>query len=265
MNLAVNARDAMPEGGKLTIETSNAELDEEDAAQHAFAASGPHVVLSVTDTGCGMNANTKAHMFEPFFTTKEFGKGTGLGLSTVYGIVKQSGGSISACSELGVGTTFKILLPCVSPILEIVSPSRKIKTVDSGSQTILVVEDDAALLQVTHRSLEEGGYAVLVARSPAEAVQICETHPAPIHLMVTDVIMPGMNGARLASHFSARRPEMRVLYVSGYTDDVIARHGVLESGLAFLQKPFSPKALVRRVGEVLATVLPVADGASSKK
>jgi PAS domain S-box-containing protein len=247
MNLAVNARDAMPPGGKLTIETSNVEVDEESVTRP-----GPHVMLSVTDTGCGMDANTKNRIFEPFFTTKEFGKGTGLGLSTVYGIVKQSGGSIWVYSEVGIGTTFKIYLPCVGPILENASPGDKLEKVEGGSQTILVVEDEAALLQVTHQSLEAVGYLILAAHSPAEAIRISESHPGPIHLMVTDVIMPGMNGAQLATHLSAPRPDMKVLYVSGYTDDTIVRHGVLEPGLAFLQKPFSPKTLARKVSEVLA-------------
>ena len=251
MNLAVNARDAMPEGGKLTIETSNVEIDEQYAAQHDAALAGPHVVLAVTDTGCGMDAKTKAHIFEPFFTTKEFGKGTGLGLATVYGIVKQSGGWIWVYTEPGLGTTFKIYLRCVNPAIEIVLPSDKMEKVAGGSQTILIVEDDAALLQVTHRSLEEVGYAILAARSPAEAIHISENHPGPIHLMVTDVIMPGMSGDKLANYLSVLRPEMKVLYVSGYTDHTIVHHGVLEPGLAFLQKPFSPKTLARKVGEVL--------------
>jgi PAS domain S-box-containing protein len=253
MNLAVNARDAMPPGGKLTIETSNVELDEEYAEMHPSAQPGPHVMLSVTDTGCGMDAKTKERIFEPFFTTKEFGKGTGLGLSTVYGIMKQSGGSVWVYSEVGIGTTFKIYLPCVDTKTEIATPADGLEKVKGGSQTILVVEDEAALLQVTHQSLEAVGYVILAARSPAEAIRISESHPGPIHLMVTDVIMPGMNGAQLATHLSAPRPEMKVLYVSGYTDDTIVRHGVLEPGLAFLQKPFSPKTLARKVGEVLAT------------
>ena len=265
MNLAVNSRDAMPEGGKLTIETSNAELDEQYAAQHASTLPGPHVMLAVTDTGCGMDAKTKAHIFEPFFTTKEFGKGTGLGLATVYGIVKQTGGSVWVYTEPGIGTTFKIYFPCVGPVLEIVSPSDKVEKVDRGSQTILIVEDDAALLQVTRRSLEEVGYAVLAARAPLEAIQISESHQGPIHLMVTDVIMPGMSGDQLASHLSAMRPEMKVLYVSGYTDNAILHHGILEPGLAFLQKPFSPKALARKVGEVLTAPLPFADLAIREK
>jgi PAS domain S-box-containing protein len=257
MNLAVNARDAMPEGGKLTLETYNVEIDEQFAAQHDSALKGPHVVLAVTDTGCGMDAKTKAHIFEPFFTTKEFGKGTGLGLATVYGIVKQSGGWIWVYTELGLGTTFKIYLPCVDPAPEIVSPNDEVEKVAGGSQTILIVEDDAALLQVTHRSLAEVGYAILTARSAAEAIHTSESHPGPIHLMVTDVIMPGMSGDKLAFYLSAQRPEMKVLYVSGYTDDSIVHHGVLEPGLAFLQKPFSPKTLARKVGDVLATSLPL--------
>jgi two-component system cell cycle sensor histidine kinase/response regulator CckA len=209
-------------------------------------------MLSVTDTGCGMDAKTKDRIFEPFFTTKEFGKGTGLGLSTVYGIVKQSGGSIWVYSEVGIGTTFKVYLPCVGTALETGSQGDKLEKVQGGSQTILIVEDEAALLEVTHQSLEAVGYVILAAQSPSEAIRISESHPGPIHLMVTDVIMRGMNGAQLATHLSAPRPEMKVLYVSGYTDDTIVRHGVLEAGLAFLQKPFSPKTLARKVGEVLS-------------
>jgi len=253
MNLAVNARDAMPSGGKLTIETSNVDVDGEYAGLHPAKLPGPHVMLAVTDTGCGMDAKTRDRIFEPFFTTKEFGKGTGLGLSTVYGIVKQSGGSVWVYSEVGIGTTFKIYLPCVSVVPEIASLGDKAEKIEGGSQTILIVEDEAALLQVTHQSLEAVGYLILAAQNPAEAIRISESHMGPIHLMVTDVVMPGMNGAQLASHLSSPRPEMKVLYVSGYTDDTIVRHGVLEPGLAFLQKPFSPKTLARKVGEILAT------------
>jgi len=255
MNLAVNARDAMPPGGKLTIETSNVEIDEGYALQHPSTRTGPHVMLSVTDTGCGMDAKTKAHIFEPFFTTKEFGKGTGLGLSTVYGIVKQSGGSVWVYSEVGIGTTFKIYLPCVTPALETAARSDKPEKIAGGSQTILIVEDEAALLEVTQRSLEAFGYVILAANSPADAMRISENHPGPIHLMVTDVIMPGMSGDQLASRLSASRPEMKVLYVSGYTDDTIVRHGVLEPGLAFLQKPFSPRTLARKAEEILTLAL----------
>jgi PAS domain S-box-containing protein len=254
MNLAVNARDAMPEGGTLTIETSSVDIDEPFASHHSTVLTGPHVMLTVTDTGCGMNAQTKAHIFEPFYTTKEFGKGTGLGLATVYGIVKQSGGSIWVYTEVSLGTTFKIYLPNIDQVPEIVSTIDKVEKLDIGSHTILVVEDDAALLEVTHRSLGKIGYAVLATRSPAKAIQIAESHLGPIHLMVTDVIMPGMSGDKLASHLSALRPEMRVLYVSGYTDNTIVHLGVLEPGLEFLQKPFSPRILARKVSEVLTTV-----------
>jgi two-component system cell cycle sensor histidine kinase/response regulator CckA len=195
-------------------------------------------------------------MFEPFFTTKELGKGTGLGLATVYGIVKQSGGSIWVYSALGIGTTFKIYLPVVTTAPDIAPPRDKQEKVDTGAQTILIVEDDPALLQVTHRSLGEFGYEILAAQSPAEAISMSERHRGPIHLMVTDLIMPGMSGRQLASHLSDLRPEMRVLYVSGYADDAIAHHGVLEPGIAFLQKPFSPNTLGHKVSEVLAAIEP---------
>src|ERR1700733_1264640 len=256
MNLAVNSRDAMPGGGILTIETSNVELDERYAVQHACTQSGPQVMLAVTDTGCGMDESTKAQIFEPFFTTKESGKGTGLGLSTVFGIVKQSGGSVWVYSESGVGTTFKIYLPRVDQLLEKETPIDTIDKLDRGLQTILIVEDDAALLHVTCQSLEEVGYVVLAAQNPEEAIRIFENHPGAINLMVTDVIMPGMSGDQLASHLAMIRPEVKVLYISGYTDDTIVHHGVLDPGLAFLQKPFSPRVLARKVSEVLATTLP---------
>ncbi|MGC1687002.1 MAG: PAS domain S-box protein [Candidatus Acidiferrales bacterium] len=256
MNLAVNSRDAMPGGGILTIETSNVELDERYAVQHACTQSGPQVMLAVTDTGCGMDESTKAQIFEPFFTTKESGKGTGLGLSTVFGIVKQSGGSVWVYSESGVGTTFKIYLPRVDQLPEKETPIDTIDKLDRGLQTILIVEDDAALLHVTCQSLEEVGYVVLAAQNPEEAIRIFENHPGAINLMVTDVIMPGMSGDQLASHLTVIRPEVKVLYISGYTDDTIVHHGVLDPGLAFLQKPFSPRVLARKVSEVLATTLP---------
>jgi two-component system, cell cycle sensor histidine kinase and response regulator CckA len=252
MNLVLNARDAMPDGGRLTIETSNVELDETYSSRHLSITPGPHVLLAVSDTGCGMDADTKAHLFEPFFTTKEFGKGTGLGLAIVYGIVKQSGGAIWVYSEVGIGTTFKIYFPYADAVAEVATPNQKTECVDRGSCTVLVVEDDDALLQLTRQSLEDAGYIALVAATPARAIEISENHAGPIHLMVTDVIMPGMNGPRLAAHFSTSRPAMKVLYVSGYTDDAIVHHGVLELGLAFLQKPFSPKSLVRKVDELLA-------------
>lgn len=260
MNLAVNARDAMPTGGKLTIETSNVEIDNAYVEAHPGAQSGPHVKLAVSDTGFGMDASTRVRIFEPFFTTKEFGKGTGLGLSTVYGIVKQSGGSIWVYSEVGLGTTFKIYLPSVAAIPHVASPGGTLAKAEGGSQTILVVEDELALLRVTQQSLAIVGYEILSAGSPAEAIRISERHPGPIHLLVTDVIMPGMNGAQLASHLSPHRPEMKVLYVSGYTDDTIVRHGVLDPRLHFLQKPFSPRALANMVHAVLAPPDPRAAG-----
>jgi nitrogen-specific signal transduction histidine kinase/CheY-like chemotaxis protein len=262
MNLAVNARDAMPSGGKLIMETSNVDIDEKYSSQHDTTVPGPHVMLAITDNGCGMDDKTKAHIFGPFFTTKEFGKGTGLGLSTVYGIVKQSGGFVCVYTERGIGTTFKICFPTVRVVHEIESPNDNFEKIDNASETILIVEDDAGLLEVTHRSLEAVGYAILSARNREEAIRIAQSHPGPIHLMVTDVILPGINGAQLASQLSRLRPEMKVLFVSGYTDESIVRHGVLEPGLAFLQKPFSPKALNRKVGEMLAAALPFAEPAA---
>jgi two-component system cell cycle sensor histidine kinase/response regulator CckA len=254
MNLVVNARDAMLQGGKLTIETTNVELGKEYTAQHPSTVPGTYVMLSVSDTGCGMDEKIKAHIFEPFFSTKDFGKGTGLGLSTVYGIVNQSGGSVCVDSEVGMGTTFRVYLPRVDMPLEIVQANDKVGTLErDGSQTILIVEDDAALLHVAHLSLENSGYAILTATSSADAIAICAAHLGPIDLMVTDVVMPGMSGAQLATHLSALRPEMKVLYVSGYIDDTIVKQGVLDSGLTFLQKPFSPKTLAWKVREVLAT------------
>jgi two-component system cell cycle sensor histidine kinase/response regulator CckA len=265
MNLAVNARDAMPAGGRLTIETTNVDLDEEYAAGHAGVTRGPHVMMAVSDTGCGMDAETKAHMFDPFFTTKPLGKGTGLGLTTVYGIVQQTGGSVCVHSEIGAGTTFQIYIPVAGAAVELPQMSGSVEKADKGSQTILVVEDDAAMLRVTHRSLEEVGYAVLAASSAAEATRISENYPGPIHLMVRDVIMPAMSGTQLALGLCAVRPEMKVLYISGYTDNHIVHHGVQEPGLAFLQKPFSPQALARKVSEVLAAASPFAEPASLKK
>jgi len=265
MNLAVNSRDAMPAGGILTIETSNVELDDGYAAQHVATQPGPHVMLAVTDNGCGMDASTKAHIFEPFFTTKGIGKGTGLGLATVYGIVKQSGGSVWVYTEPGIGTTFKIYLPRVDQVPENEPLMDTTDRIDRGLQTILIVEDDAALLQVIRQSLEEVGYVTLAARGSAEAIYIFENHSGTINLMVTDVIMPGMSGDHLASRLSALRPEMKVLYISGYTDGTIVHHGVLDPGLAFLQKPFSPRALARKVSDVLAAALPFVANTIRKK
>ncbi|MDO9123155.1 MAG: ATP-binding protein, partial [Deltaproteobacteria bacterium] len=251
MNLAVNARDAMLKGGKLTIETTNVDLDENYARNHVAVTPGSYVMLSVSDTGVGMTPEVKAKLFEPFFTTKEKGKGTGLGLSTVYGIVKQSGGNIWVYSEPGQGTTFKIYLPRVDEPLEEAGERVVQKELPCGGETILVVEDEEKVRQVTVQILTKNGYTVLEASHGDEAKQICEQHGGPIHLIVTDVVLPGMNGRELAESLASRYPGAKVLYMSGYTDNAIVHHGVLEKGLHFLQKPFNLEGLLRKVREVL--------------
>jgi len=250
VNLAVNARDAMLEGGRLTIETANVELDEAYAQDHAGFRPGRYVMLAVTDTGRGMDAEVQEHMFEPFFTTKEPGKGTGLGLATVYGIVTQSGGYIWVYSEPGHGTTFKIYLPRVdesSPAAH----AEQVARVPKGTETILVVEDEEALREITREILTGQGYTVIEAPSGAAALKLAEQHTGPIHLLLTDVVMPGMSGRELAQNLAARQPAMKLLFMSGYTDDAIVRHGVLEEGTAFIQKPFTLASLTTRVRDVL--------------
>jgi PAS domain S-box-containing protein len=250
VNLAVNARDAMPEGGKLTIETANVELDEGFAREHLGSRPGPHALLAVSDTGTGMDATVRAHLFEPFFTTKEVGKGTGLGLATVYGIVKQSDGYISVYSEPGHGSSFKVYLPRLATA----APSAPAPARDGGgrgTETILVVEDEPAVLMLSQRALEAQGYVVLAASDATTALRIVERHGGTIHLMLTDVVMPGMSGHDLAEQLTARRPGIRVLYMSGYPGDAIVQHGELPAGSAFLQKPFSPDGLARKVRDVL--------------
>ena len=250
MNLVVNARDAMPGGGQLTIETSNVELDETYASTQVEVRPGPYVMLAVTDTGMGMDQDTQARIFEPFFTTKETGKGTGLGLATVYGIVKQSGGHVSVHSERGRGTTFKVYLPRVGDP-GTTAPPEVVRETPRGSETILLVEDEEGVRDLAQEILEASGYRVLVARHPAEAVPLVASHAETIHLLVTDVVMPQISGPELADLIKALHPDIHVLYMSGYADNAIAQHGVLKEGVAFLQKPFMPDALVRKVREAL--------------
>jgi PAS domain S-box-containing protein len=251
MNLAINARDAMPSGGKLTIETSNINVDEEQARQHAPLPVGDYVMLSISDTGAGMDAETQSHIFEPFFTTKGT-KGTGLGLSTVYGIIKQSGGYIWVYSEVGKGTTFKIYLPRVASISE--TAAQVVKAADAvepGTETILVVEDEPNLRYLARQYLEKQGYRVIEAADGAVAMQIAVAHEGTIHLLLTDVIMPGMNGRELAQRISEIRPNVKVLYMSGYTENVVGHNGMLDAGVRLLQKPFNLRDLRTVVREVL--------------
>ena len=249
MNLIVNARDAMPQGGKITLETGDVLLDEEYAKHHLGVTPGPYVMLAVTDTGKGIDKATQARIFEPFFTTKDKGKGTGLGLSTVFGIVKQSGGSIWLYSELGRGTTFKVFFPCVD------EPSDLVQAFDSpltlrGTETILLVEDDDQVRAVTSSLLQRNGYQVIEARNAGEALLQSERQEH-IDLLLSDVVMPRMSGPELAKRLALTRPDMKVLCMSGYTDDSIVRHGVLEATMAFLQKPITMASLTAKVREVL--------------
>lgn len=256
MNLVINARDAMPGGGKLTIETTNVELDEDYSRRHVAAEPGFYVMCSVSDDGLGMDQETRSRIFEPFFTTKETGKGTGLGLSTVFGIVKQTGGFIWVYSELGQGTTFKIYLPRIDEHASRVEPNRAEEDALVGTETILLVEDEESLRTLAARILGQCGYRVLPATDAAEALALSQRHEGPIHLMVTDVVMPGTSGPELAKRLGPLRPEMKVLYMSGYTENGIVRHGVLEEDTSFLQKPFDRKGLARKVREVLDSPRP---------
>jgi PAS domain S-box-containing protein len=250
MNLAVNARDAMPQGGKLTIETANVEIDDTYVQQHPSAKPGPYVMLSVSDTGVGIDKEIQSRIFEPFFSTKELGKGTGLGLSTVFGIVKQSGGSIGVYSEPGHGTTFKIYFPRYEEAPVVIRKAEE-KPVRGGSETILLVDDAAPLRGLTRRLLEDCGYTVLESGNPAEALRIAGQHKGPLPLLITDVMMPGFSGPVLAERLVATRPETRVLYSSGYADDTVFKHGMIGPDSAFLEKPFTRDDLVRKVRELL--------------
>jgi two-component system cell cycle sensor histidine kinase/response regulator CckA len=250
LNLCVNARDAMPRGGRLTIETSAVDLGDDYARAHANVKPGRYVLLAVSDTGCGMDAATQARIFEPFFTTKGLGKGTGLGLSTVFGIVKQAGGHVAVYSEAGRGATFKVYLPAVEAA-DRRAAATLAPVVRGGTETILLLEDDPTVRSFTGIALRAKGYTVLEASSAAAALTLAAEHPGSIDLLITDVVMPGMGGREAAERLGKVRPGLKVMYVSGYTDDAIVRHGVLEAETAFLQKPFSGSALAAKVRAVL--------------
>jgi signal transduction histidine kinase len=251
MNLVINARDAMPKGGKLTIETTQVELDADYARLHAEVTPGPHVVLSVSDTGQGMDAETQRHIFEPFFTTKPEGRGTGLGLATVYGVVKQCRGHIWVYSEPERGTVFKIYLPVSAALAR--EPARPSlgAAVPGGTETIVLVEDETGVRDLAVRVLERFGYSVITTHSPLEALEVFQTRGGPLDLILTDVVMPKMSGPELIEQVRSIRPDIKVLFMSGYTDETVMRHGILAAGVPFLQKPFSSTQLATKVREVL--------------
>ena len=251
MNLVVNARDAMSEGGRLTLETANVELDDSYALDHPDVTPGSYVMLAVSDTGAGMAPEIQARIFEPFFTTKELGRGTGLGLSMVYGIIKQSGGNIWIYSEIGHGTTFKVYLPRTEEAPESAALRQHAASTIRGSETILLVEDDLTLRELVQSILANCGYSVVTTKDTQEAHLICEQRASGIHLLLTDVVMPGISGRILAQTILSRNPAVKVLFMSGYTENAIVHHGVLDAGTYFLQKPFTPSTLANKVREVL--------------
>ena len=250
LNLAVNARDAMPTGGTLTIETAHVELDENYPRTHLAVTPGPYVVLTVTDTGTGMTPVVQSHLFEPFFTTKETGKGTGLGLATVHGIVARTGGTLNVYSEVGKGTSFKVDFPWADPAEIAVGaplpPARR----HAGSETVLVVEDVESLRALARKPLERQGYTVLVAANADEALRLFEQHTS-IDVLLTDVVMPGASGPELTRQLVEQQPALKVIYMSGYTEETIVHHGIVDPGIAFLHKPFTAEALGRKIREVL--------------
>src|SRR5437868_1651407 len=258
MNLATNARDAMPNGGKLTIETSNVNLDEAYVQEHAIVPPGDYVLLAVSDSGRGIQPEHLAHIFEPFFTTKEKGKGTGLGLATVYGIVKQNGGFIWVYSEPGLETTFKVYLPRALETLAVLRPSQTVEVCSGGCETVLLAEDEIAVRQSTREFLTLNGYIVIEAKNGTEALAIARRYKGPIHLMITDVVMPHMSGAQLAQQPTVERPSLRFMFVSGYAETTVLRHGAIDVTTRFLQKPFSLKMLAKKIREVLDAPLPAA-------
>jgi PAS domain S-box-containing protein len=254
MNLSANARDAMPSGGTLTIETSRVHLDESYAREHVIVPPGEYVLLAVTDTGQGIAPEHISHIFEPFYTTKAEGKGTGLGLATVYGIVKQTHGFVWAYSEIGLGTTFKIYLPCAHSAKSCTAAPAPVQDCRGGSETILLVEDEAAVRRSTIEFLSMNGYTVLEAQDGQEALKVARSYAGPIDLMVSDVVMPHMGGVQVAEQLAAERPGMKVLFMSGYAESTVLRHGVIDVRNCFLQKPFALKALARKIREILEPV-----------
>jgi len=254
MNLAVNARDAMPDGGKLLIETSNVELDESYARRHPPLCAGHFAMLAVTDSGVGMDAETQAHIFEPFFTTKEKGKGTGLGLATVYGVVKQSGGYIWVYSEKDRGTTFKIYLPRVEEPVDAARGGEVAGETPKGRETILLAEDEDAVRDIAREFLQLSGYTVLEASDGASALALAERHDGPIQLLVTDMIMPGMTGRELAQRLVEKRPELKIVFMSGYTEYTTTRQGSILENEILLTKPFTRIMLTRTVRDTLSGI-----------